>query len=66
MRVTRQTIERPIKELQRTALGRIQFMSHWFYNITSFGGCALSAPVAELGRSAGRATTKCADEGAKW
>lgn len=27
-------------------------MSHWFYNILGFGGRALPAPVAELGRSA--------------
>jgi len=27
-----------------------QFMSQWFYNIISFGGRALPAPVAELGR----------------
>lgn len=26
-----------------------QFVSHWFYSIISFGGRALSAPVAELG-----------------
>ncbi len=25
-------------------------MSHWFYNIIGFGGSALPAPVAELGR----------------
>jgi hypothetical protein len=25
------------------------FMNSWFYNIPSFGGRALSAPVAELG-----------------
>ena len=27
-----------------------QFVSHWFYNIIGFGGRALPAPVAELGR----------------
>jgi len=26
-------------------------MSHWFYNIISFGGRALPVPVAELDRS---------------
>jgi len=25
-------------------------VSHWFYNIIGFGGSALPAPVAELGR----------------
>jgi hypothetical protein len=29
---------------------RLSFMSHWFYNIIGFGGRALPAPVAELGR----------------
>jgi hypothetical protein len=29
---------------------RFSFMSHWFYNIIRFGGRALPAPVAELGR----------------
>lgn len=29
-------------------------MSHWFYNIISFGGRALPAPVAELGSFGGR------------
>lgn len=28
----------------------IEFVSHWFYNIISFGGRVLPAPVAELGR----------------
>jgi hypothetical protein len=36
--------------LQRTGAGRFSLMSHWFYNIIGFGGAALSAPVAELGR----------------
>jgi hypothetical protein len=26
----------------------IEFVSHWLYNITSFGARALPAPVAEL------------------
>ena len=26
----------------------IEFVSHWFYNIISFAGRALPAPVAEL------------------
>lgn len=29
-----------------------QFVSHWFYNIIVFGGGALPAPFAELGRYA--------------
>ena len=28
----------------------IEFEGHWFYNIISFGGRALPAPVAELNR----------------
>ena len=28
----------------------IEFVSHWFYNITGFGERALPAPLAELGR----------------
>lgn len=28
----------------------IEFVSHCFYNIISFGGRALPAPVSELGR----------------
>jgi len=28
----------------------IEFVSHWFYNIISFGGGALLATVAELNR----------------
>jgi len=28
----------------------IEFVSHWFYNIIGFGGGALPAPAAELGR----------------
>jgi hypothetical protein len=29
---------------------RFSLMSHWFYNTIGFGGDALPAPVAELGR----------------
>src|SRR5438094_9147235 len=36
---------------QRTGAERFSFVSHWFYDIISFGGHALPAPVAELGRS---------------
>jgi len=28
----------------------IELVSHWFYNVVSFGGRARPAPVAELGR----------------
>src|SRR6059036_2628584 len=38
------------KALQRAGARRFSFMSHWFYNIISFGGRARPAPVAELGR----------------
>ena len=38
------------KALQRTGAGRFSFASHWFCNIIGFGGAALPAPVAELGR----------------
>lgn len=37
------------KALQRTGAMRFSFMSHGFYNIISFDGRALPAPVAELG-----------------
>ena len=40
----------PNKALQRTGAARFSFMSRWFYGIIGFGGRALSAPVAELGR----------------
>ena len=38
---------------ERAAANRryaIEFVSRWFYNILSFGGRALPAPVAELNR----------------
>jgi hypothetical protein len=38
------------KALQRTGAIRFSFVSHWFYNLIGFGGRALPAPVAELGR----------------
>ncbi|PYJ19909.1 MAG: hypothetical protein DME99_11390 [Verrucomicrobia bacterium] len=38
------------KALQRTRAGRFSFMSHSLYNIVGFGGRALPALVAELGR----------------
>ncbi len=37
--------------LQRTNAGRFSFVSHCHYNLICFGGRALTAPVAELGRS---------------
>jgi hypothetical protein len=42
-------MKKPNKALQRTGAMRFSFMTHWFCSIIGFGGCALSAPVAELG-----------------
>ena len=42
----------PNQALQRAGAGRFRFMNHGFCNLIGFGGRALPAPVAELGRSA--------------
>ena len=51
-RATQQSGERVHLIGTKLARRAFQFMSHWFCDIISFGGRALSAPVAELGRSA--------------